>query len=88
MSTLSMVRQGRVQMNEEAMLGRLEDHHRAIVAGLTEIRRHCGASHPHSGELAAARERLTAASLARSRYVSEEVVPALLKDPNRDGRGA
>ena len=75
-------------MNEEAMLGRLEDHHRAIVAGLTEIRRHCGASHPHSGELAAARERLTAASLARSRYVSEEVVPALLKDPNRDGRGA
>ena len=62
------------------MLGRMEEHHRAIVAGLAEIRGHCGASDPDSGELAAARERLTAVSLARSRFVSEEVVPALLKN--------
>ncbi|MEG3168077.1 hypothetical protein U1737_07730 [Sphingomonas sp. LB3N6] len=67
-------------MNPEAMLGTLEGHHREIMAGLREIRRHCGEKNPNSSKLADAREQLTAASLARSRYVSEVIVPTLLKD--------
>jgi len=73
-------------MNAEAMLHVLEEHHRAIEAGLVDIRRHCGASSPCSGELGAARERLTAASLARSRFVSEQVVPSLLINADDDLR--
>lgn len=67
-------------MNPEAMLGTLEEHHRDIMAGLREIRRHCGEENPNSRELANAREQLTASSLSRSRYVSEVIVPTLLKD--------
>jgi imidazolonepropionase-like amidohydrolase len=73
-------------MNAEAMLHVLEEHHRAIEAGLSEIRRHCGEMSPCSRELGAARERLTAASLARSRFVSEHVVPSLVKDADDDLR--
>lgn len=73
-------------MTEEAMLQVLEEHHRAIEAGLSEIRRHCGTASPCSRELGAAREQLTAASLARSRFVSEQVVPSLLKDADDDLR--
>lgn len=60
------------------MLNRLEEHHRTIIAGLATIRTHCSASTPNSRELAEAREQLTAASVARSRFVSEHVVPSLL----------
>ena len=67
-------------MNLEAMLGTLEGHHRDIMAGVREIRRHCGEESPNSRQLANAREQLTASSLARSRYVSEVIVPTLLKD--------
>lgn len=73
-------------MNAEAMLHVLEEHHRAIEAGLVEIRRHCGNTSPCSRELGAAREQLTAASLARSRFVSEQVVPSLVKDADDDLR--
>ncbi len=73
-------------MNEEAMLKTLEEHHRTIIKGLNVIRHHCGQEHPNSGELAKAREHLTAASLARSRFVSEQVVPSLLRDADDDLR--
>ena len=68
-------------MNDEAMLQALEAHHRAIEAGMAEIRLFCKDPGPNSGALSAARERLTTASLARSRYVSEVIVPSLLVDP-------
>jgi hypothetical protein len=67
-------------MNEGTMRGTLENHHQAIMAGIGEIRRQCGEPHPDSRKLAVAREELTTASLARSRFVSEEVVPTLLND--------
>jgi hypothetical protein len=73
-------------MNAEAMLHVLEEHHRAIEAGLVDIRRYCGATNPSSRELGEARERLTAASLARSRFVSEQVVPSLLINVDDDLR--
>ncbi len=80
-SKCNAVRQERViQMNQVAMLETLEEHHRRILAGLSKIREHCGQPSPDSRELAAAREQLTAASLARSRFVSEQVVPGLLAD--------
>lgn len=80
-SKCGIVRQGRVSdMKQEAMLNRLEEHHRTIMAGLAKIRDHCSASAPNSRELAEAREQLTAASVARSRFVSEQVVPSLLTD--------
>lgn len=73
-------------MNAEAMLKTLEEHHRTIMAGLDVIRHHCSQQSPSSCELAKAREELTAASLARSRFVSEQVVPALLRDADDDLR--
>lgn len=73
-------------MNAEAMLRTLEEHHRAILDGLDVIRRHCAEESPSSCELAKARERLTAASLGRSRFVSEQVVPSLLMDADDDLR--
>ena len=74
------------QMNVESMLRTLEEHHRTITEGLSTIRHHCGQECPSSRELAKAREDLTAASLARSRFVSEQVVPALLRDADDDLR--
>lgn len=60
------------------MVRRLEEHHQTIIAGLDDIRRHCAASTPCSLELAVARERLVALSVARSRFVNEVVVPGML----------
>jgi hypothetical protein len=74
------------QMSSEAMLRTLEEHHQTIMAGLSEVRRQCGKENPSSRELAEVRERLTSASLARSRFVSEEVVPSLLKNADDDLR--
>lgn len=73
-------------MNSEAMLRTLEGHHQTIMAGLREIRRHCSEENPNSRELADVREQLTASSLARSRYVSEVIVPTLLKDADDGSR--
>ena len=74
------------QMNAEAMLKTLEEHHRTIKEGLRVIQSHCSQASPSSCELAKAREHLTAASLARSRFVSEQVVPSLVKDADDDLR--
>ncbi len=73
-------------MSEEEMLHTLEEHHRTIRAGLDEIRFQCAAPHPNSGDLDAARSRLSSASLARSKFVSETVVPRLLEDADADLR--
>jgi len=73
-------------MNAEAMLKRLEEHHRTIMEGLRVIQGHCNGEHPSSCALARAREQLTAASLARSRFVSEQVVPSLVRDADDDLR--
>lgn len=67
-------------MNDEEMASILEGYHRTIRFGLDEIRRHCGASEADLVHLADARRRLTTASLARSRFVSEVAVPSLLKN--------
>jgi len=75
-----------VEMSEEEMLHTLEEHHRTIRAGLDEIRFQCAAPHPNSGDLDAARLRLSSASFARSKFVSETVVPRLLEDADADLR--
>ena len=75
-----------VDMSEEEMLHTLEEHHRTIRAGLDEIRFQCAAPHPNSGDLDAARSRLSSASFARSKFVSETVVPRLLEDADADRR--
>jgi hypothetical protein len=71
-----------MQMDDEAMPKVLEAHHRAIKTGMDEIRLLCEDRGPNSAGLSAARERLTSASLVRSRYVSEVIVPSLLVDPD------
>ncbi len=73
-------------MSDEEMLHTLEEHHRTIRAGLDELRFQCAAPYPNSGDLDAARSRLSGASLARSRFVSEEVVPRLLEEADADLR--
>ena len=66
-------------MNEADMLQRLQEHHRAIEAGLGNISRHCVAASWDGPSLQAERSRLTAVSIARSRFVSEVVAPAVLQ---------
>jgi len=73
-------------MNEREMLRMLEEHHRTIRAGIDEVRSFCEAASPSSKELGAARSRLSEASLARSKFVSEEVLPRLLEDADADLR--
>ncbi len=73
-------------MDEEAMLATLEKHHRRIEAGLDQIRRHCAAPVPNISDLAAARSSLGSASLARSMFVAEVVVPHLVNDGDVDLR--
>ena len=73
-------------MNEREMLRRLEEHHRRIRAGIDEVRSCCEATSPSSKELGAARSRLSEASLARSKFVGEEVLPRLLEDADADLR--
>lgn len=73
-------------MTEEAMLHRLEEHHRDIRALLAKIRGHCGFPRPSSDELDADRVDLTKASLARSAFISDEVVPALLVNASAELR--
>lgn len=68
------------------MLGTLEEHHRRIEAGLDQIRFHCGSPVPDIGDLAVARSSLGSASLARSMFVAEVVVPHLVKDGDVDLR--
>ena len=68
------------------MLHRLEEHHRDIRALLDKIRGHCGFTRPSSDELDAARIELRKASLARSAFISDEVVPVLLVDAGADLR--
>jgi len=50
-------------MSEEEMLHTLEEHHLTIRAGLDEIRFQCAAPDPNSGDLDAARSRLSSASV-------------------------
>jgi hypothetical protein len=75
-------------MNYDEMLHTLEEHHRRIIDGIAKIERHCAAAHPGSDALARDRQSLTNASLSRSQFVSETVVPALLEDANTDLRSA
>ena len=75
-------------MNYDEMLHTLEEHHRRIIDGIGKIERHCAASCPGSDQLAKDRQSLTNASLARSKFVSETVVPALLEDADTDLRSA
>ena len=73
-------------MNYDEMLHTMEEHHRRIIGGIAKIERYCSASRPGRTELAKDRQSLTHASLARSKFVSETVVPALLKDADTDLR--
>jgi hypothetical protein len=73
-------------MNEEEMLQRLEEHHRTIGTGLDRIRGYCEGSRPFGLDLERDRSALTEASLARSRFVNEEVIPALLVGADDDLR--
>ena len=73
-------------MNDDEMLQTLGKHHQMILAGLEEIRFQCAASYPNTGDLDAARSRLSGASLARSKFVSEKMVPRLLEDADADLR--
>jgi len=73
-------------MNEEAMLHVLEGHHRTIETGLDVIRRHCAAPVPNISDLAVARSQLSSASMARSAFVKEVVVPRLAEDGDADLR--
>jgi len=75
-----------MQMSEEAMLSRLEEHHRQIEAGLDVIRQHCASPVPNISELAVARSQLSSASMARSTFVTEVVVPRLAEDGDVDLR--
>jgi len=68
------------------MLLALAEHHRHIRAGLDKIRRHCGFPRPSSDQLDADRADLHKASLARSVFISDEVVPALLTDADGELR--
>lgn len=73
-------------MMKDEMLQRLEEHHRDIRALLDKIRGHCGFPRPSSDELDADRTALRKSSLARSAFISDEVVPALLVDADADLR--
>lgn len=73
-------------MSDDELLQTLGEHHRIILFGLEEIRFHCAASYAKTGDLDAARSRLSRASLARSKFVSEKMVPRLLKDADADLR--
>lgn len=66
-------------MNEQEMLQTLEEHHRTIRTGLKGVRRHCSEPSPSSAELDADRLALREASMARSAFVSDVVLAALLK---------
>lgn len=59
------------------MFRKLEEHHKLIRAGIQEIQRYCQAAAPDLGALGGARLRLSKASAARSKFVSEEVMPKL-----------
>ena len=65
-------------MNEQEMLQTLEEHHRTIRTGLEGLRRHCSEPSPSSTELDAERLALREASMARSAFISDVMLPALL----------
>lgn len=74
-------------MNEEEILHMLEGYHRRIIVGIgKKIERRCSASRPASEELAKDRASLSEASIARSMFVREKVVPALLSGADTDLR--
>ncbi|RYF14131.1 MAG: hypothetical protein EOO77_14655 [Oxalobacteraceae bacterium] len=73
-------------MDDQAMLQTMEEYHRQIMDGLTNIRAHCGASTPDSPALDVTRKGLSAVSQARSAFVTDVVVPRLLQDSDVDER--
>ncbi|RYF13465.1 MAG: hypothetical protein EOO77_15480 [Oxalobacteraceae bacterium] len=73
-------------MSDDELLQTLGEHHRIILSGLGEIRFYCAASYPKIANLDAARSRLSRASLARSKFVSEKMVPRLLENADADLR--
>lgn len=56
----------------------LKAHHQQIENGLAEIVRHCSLAMPDMSLLGAARVKLSRASAARTRYISDTVIPALM----------
>lgn len=61
------------------MFATLEAHHRQIAAGIEELRKLCALPTPDLGTIALARLRLSRLSSARSRFITKEVIPALLE---------
>lgn len=60
------------------MLGALQKHHQDIISGIEEVRELCEPDVPDLGRLALARLRLSRLSTARSRFITERVIPSLL----------
>lgn len=61
------------------MFQTLKEHHRTIRIGLDKVRRHCSEPSPSSSALDADRSELSRASIVRSTFVSDVVLPALLQ---------
>ncbi len=61
------------------MTAALNAHHRHIEEGIREIAAHCSRAAPDISGLSAARVRLSRASAARTRYINDIIIPALLE---------
>jgi hypothetical protein len=61
----------------ETLLQTLTAHHRAIEAGVEEIRVHCDRAEPDLTALSMARVRLSRLSMKRSQFVKDVVCPRL-----------
>lgn len=60
------------------MFAALQKHHQDLISGIEEVRKLTELPEPDLGRLALARLRLSRLSSARSRFVTEQIIPALL----------
>jgi len=75
-------------MTNVEMLATLKEHHRVIRSGLARIKSHCDSRCADGKQLSRARVDLTQASRARSAFVSDVIIPAILKRASDADRAA
>lgn len=75
-------------MTNIELLTKLEEHHRVIRAGLAQIKSHCDSRCADGYQLSRARIDLTQASRARSAFVSDVIIPTILKTASDADRAA
>lgn len=75
-------------MTNMELLAKLEEHHRVIRAGLAQIKSHCDSRCADGHQLSRARIDLTQASRARSAFVSDVIIPTILRTASDADRAA